>query len=108
MGEGKQRKPAFEIAGHTVGPGERVRFDLPGAQLYTHTPLDMPVEVVNGRRTGCRRRLVAARRRRIGRLQTTVFGEQLLPRLHARRVDRDAGHRAQLHALRLVDEHAHT
>lgn len=52
MGAGKHSNTGFEIAGHKVGPGERVRFDLPGAQLYTHTPLDMPVEVINGRRGG--------------------------------------------------------
>ena len=52
MGVGRHLNAAFKIAGHTIWPGERVRFDLPGAQLYTHTPLDMPVEVVNGRRAG--------------------------------------------------------
>jgi uncharacterized protein len=40
------------IAGVDVGPGERVSFDLPSAQLYTHTPLDMPVEVVCGHLAG--------------------------------------------------------
>ncbi len=40
------------IGGITVSPGEREKFDLPMARLYTHTPLDMPVEVVNGERPG--------------------------------------------------------
>ncbi|MFT4585564.1 MAG: putative deacylase [Gammaproteobacteria bacterium] len=43
---------AFEIAGQVVQPGERVQFDLPTANLYTHTPLNMPVEVIHGRVAG--------------------------------------------------------
>ena len=43
---GALNKP-FKIARHVVEPGSRLQFDLPAAQLYTHTPLDMPVEVVN-------------------------------------------------------------
>jgi predicted deacylase len=35
-----------------VAPGERSIIDLPVANLYTHTPLTMPVHVVNGRRAG--------------------------------------------------------
>lgn len=42
----------FEIAGHTIQPGQRIQFDLPTANLYTHTPLNMPVEVIHGRLTG--------------------------------------------------------
>ena len=42
----------FEIAGHSIAPGARFRFDLPVAQLYTHTPMDMSVEVINGRQPG--------------------------------------------------------
>jgi uncharacterized protein len=45
----ERRHPGVQIAGVRVGPGERVSFDLPGAMLYTHTPLDMPVEVICGR-----------------------------------------------------------
>lgn len=33
----------FEIGGLRVRRGERIQFDLPVAQLYTHTPLDMSV-----------------------------------------------------------------
>lgn len=52
-GEAREpRNPGIEIAGVRVGAGERQAFDLPGAQLYTHTPLDMPVEVVCGRAAG--------------------------------------------------------
>lgn len=46
------RHPGIEIAGVKVSAGQRQTFDLPGAQLYTHTPLDMPVEVVCGRYDG--------------------------------------------------------
>lgn len=47
----KTAKP-FEIAGRTIQPGERVQFDLPTANLFTHTPLNMPVEVIHGRLPG--------------------------------------------------------
>ncbi len=53
MAEKKRIKnEPLELAGHTVQPGERVQFDLPAANLYTHTPLDMPIEVIHGRKPG--------------------------------------------------------
>lgn len=45
-------KQPFSIAGRTIAPGQRLQFNLPAAQLYTHTPLEMPIEVINGRRPG--------------------------------------------------------
>ena len=42
----------FEIAGRRVRRGERVQFELPMAQLYTQTPLDLAVEVIHGRWQG--------------------------------------------------------
>ncbi|MDG1446004.1 MAG: M14 family metallopeptidase [Methylophilaceae bacterium] len=48
----KIKQQPFEIAGHVIAPGQQLRFDLPTAQLYTHTPLDMPVEVFHGKRPG--------------------------------------------------------
>ncbi|MEQ8482730.1 MAG: succinylglutamate desuccinylase/aspartoacylase family protein [Pseudomonadales bacterium] len=57
---GARRNEPLEIAGRTIRPGERVAFDLPGAQLYTHTPLDMPVEVIHGRMQGPRLLVCAA------------------------------------------------
>ncbi|MCR9261895.1 MAG: succinylglutamate desuccinylase/aspartoacylase family protein [Pseudomonadaceae bacterium] len=42
----------LEIAGQVVQPGERIQFDLPTARLYTHTPLNMPVEIIHGRFEG--------------------------------------------------------
>ena len=42
----------FKIAGREIRPGERLQFDIPAAALYTHTPLDLTVEVINGSRPG--------------------------------------------------------
>ncbi|GAA4882630.1 succinylglutamate desuccinylase/aspartoacylase family protein [Ferrimonas pelagia] len=42
----------FEFAGQCVAPGQRQTLELDVAQLYTHTPLTIPVEVVNGRLQG--------------------------------------------------------
>lgn len=42
----------FEIAGKVVQPGERVQFDLQIANLYTHNPLNAPVEVIHGKYAG--------------------------------------------------------
>lgn len=47
-----QNKTPFEIAGHVIQPGQRLQFDLPTANLYTHTPLNMPVEVFHGKYAG--------------------------------------------------------
>lgn len=46
------RNKPFEIAGQTIQPGEHMQFDLPTAKLYTHTPLNMPIEVFNGQYAG--------------------------------------------------------
>lgn len=48
----KVKAQPFEIAGQTIAPGERLRFNLPATNLYTHTPLDMSVEVIHGRYQG--------------------------------------------------------
>ncbi len=42
----------YEIGGEAVRPGERRRLTLPVAMLHTHTPVDMSVEVIRGRRPG--------------------------------------------------------
>lgn len=47
----KKARP-FEIAGQTVQPGERMQFDLPTANLFTHAPLNMSIEVIHGRLAG--------------------------------------------------------
>ena len=46
------KNTAFEIGGQKIQPGERLQFDLPMANLYTHTPLNTPVEVINGLKPG--------------------------------------------------------
>jgi len=45
-------KNVFEIAGYVIQPGERIQFDLPTANLYTHAPLNMPIEVIHGKYSG--------------------------------------------------------
>ncbi|MBF1800964.1 succinylglutamate desuccinylase/aspartoacylase family protein [Alloalcanivorax profundimaris] len=42
----------FEINGVTVQPGTRAKVELPLAQLYTQTPLNVPIHVIHGRRPG--------------------------------------------------------
>jgi len=42
----------IRVGGHDISPGEHIIVDLPVADLYTRTPLTMPVHVVNGRRPG--------------------------------------------------------
>lgn len=42
----------FSIAGREIEPGTRARVDLPLPNLYTITPVAMPVHVVHGRRPG--------------------------------------------------------
>lgn len=42
----------FELAGVQVAPGKRVVVEMPAAQLYTNTPLNIPVHVVHGRYPG--------------------------------------------------------
>lgn len=77
------------VGGHDVAPGQRVSIDLPVTDLYTHTEMTMPVEVVNGRYEGpslfiCAaihgdeingteivRRLLASNR--LGKLRGTLF-----------------------------------
>ncbi|MBT8091619.1 MAG: succinylglutamate desuccinylase/aspartoacylase family protein [Gammaproteobacteria bacterium] len=42
----------IEIGGMTIAPGNRVKVDLPVADLYTSTSLHMPVQVICGRKSG--------------------------------------------------------
>lgn len=52
MSLNKTRNQPFTLAGHVVEPGSRLAFDLPMANLFTHSPLNMPVEVIHGKFTG--------------------------------------------------------
>ncbi|MGI9293243.1 MAG: succinylglutamate desuccinylase/aspartoacylase family protein, partial [Pseudomonadales bacterium] len=47
-----RKRKAFEFNGKTIAPGERANFDLRAAQLYTHTELHIPVEIIHGRQDG--------------------------------------------------------
>lgn len=42
----------FVLGGQEIVPGKRATVNLPVAQLYTHTPVTMPVHVIHGRRAG--------------------------------------------------------
>ncbi len=50
----------LRIGASEVLPGENLTIDLPIAQLYTHTPMTMPVHVIRGRREGPRLFVCAA------------------------------------------------
>ncbi|MEH0687613.1 succinylglutamate desuccinylase/aspartoacylase family protein [Vibrio cholerae] len=47
-----KRNRAFDFLGETIAPGERKIVELEAAKLYTHSPLSIPVEVVNGQLAG--------------------------------------------------------
>ncbi|MFL7047739.1 succinylglutamate desuccinylase/aspartoacylase family protein, partial [Vibrio cyclitrophicus] len=42
----------FELLGYTVQPGQRKEIELQAAQLYTHSPLSIPIEIIHGRQAG--------------------------------------------------------
>ena len=46
-----RRKP-FEIGGVSVEAGTRARVDIPVSTLSNHTPVNLSVEVIHGRRAG--------------------------------------------------------
>jgi uncharacterized protein len=48
------------VSGQEVRPGERIRIDIPLPNLYTQTPVAMPMHVVHGRRPGPRLFVTAA------------------------------------------------
>jgi len=50
----------FSINGVSIKAGERATIDLPAGRLYTHTPMTIPVHVVNGKQPGPRLFLSAA------------------------------------------------
>lgn len=47
-----KRNSPIEIGGVTVQPGQRRYVDLPLPPLYTHTSVEMPVHIINGKQTG--------------------------------------------------------
>jgi len=48
----ESKRAPFALADRKVPAGSRLTIDLPVAQLYTHTPVTMPVHVVHGKRPG--------------------------------------------------------
>ena len=50
----------FTINSNVVKPGERATIDLPAGRLYTHTPMTIPVHVINGKHPGPRLFISAA------------------------------------------------
>ncbi|HAS61873.1 MAG TPA: deacylase, partial [Vibrio sp.] len=51
MAKAKKNR-AFEFLGETIEPGERKVVKLEAAKLYTHSPLSIPVEIINGQLEG--------------------------------------------------------
>ena len=51
MAKAKKNR-AFEFLGAVVAPGERKVIELEAAKLYTHSPLSIPVEIINGKLEG--------------------------------------------------------
>jgi predicted deacylase len=47
----KTRAP-FMLGGREIAAGSRATIDLPVMQLYTHTPVTMPVQVIHGKQEG--------------------------------------------------------
>ena len=53
-------KETLTINGITIQPGTRTSLDLPAGKLYTHTPVNIPVHVVMGKKPGPRLFISAA------------------------------------------------
>ena len=47
-----KKNSVFEFLGESVSPGERKVIELEAAKLYTHSPLSIPVEIINGKQAG--------------------------------------------------------
>ena len=43
---------SFSFAGRQIKPGTHVTLDLPIPELYTHTPMEMPVHIFHGKKPG--------------------------------------------------------
>jgi len=53
-------KVPLSINGITFSPGTRTTIDIPVGRLYTHTPMNMPVHVIRGKKSGPRLFISAA------------------------------------------------
>ncbi|MDF1781458.1 MAG: succinylglutamate desuccinylase/aspartoacylase family protein [Alcanivoracaceae bacterium] len=47
-----EKAQPFTLAGTQIMPGKRTIVEMPAAQLYTNTPLNIPVHVVHGKKPG--------------------------------------------------------
>lgn len=47
-----KRNRTFDFLGESISPGERKVVELEAAKLYTHSPLSIPVEIINGQFAG--------------------------------------------------------
>ncbi len=56
----KTETSTIEINGTAIPAGQKLTIDVPVARLYTHTPMTMPVHVVNGMKPGPRMFVSAA------------------------------------------------
>ena len=48
----KSQRPAFEIGNTAVQPGTRQTINLSMSLLSNHTPMDIPVHVIHGKKMG--------------------------------------------------------
>lgn len=46
------RRAPFELGGYTIEAGSSATIELPVADLYTHTPVHLPVRVLHGKKPG--------------------------------------------------------
>lgn len=54
------KNESVSINGISIAPGESATLELPVAKLYTHSPISIPVHVINGKRAGPRLFISAA------------------------------------------------
>ncbi len=47
-----RKNQSFQLLEHCIEPGQRLSFELECAKLYTHSPLSIPIEVINGKYAG--------------------------------------------------------
>lgn len=47
-----KKNTPFNLLNETIPPGQRREIELEAAKLYTHSPLSIPIEVINGRFAG--------------------------------------------------------
>lgn len=54
MARADGKRQDFKIADQVIKPGQNVTIELPLGRLYTHTPINVPVHVIHGRKPGRR------------------------------------------------------